>query len=482
MVDVEGAQEAGASRGVSRRTIMKGAAWTVPALMVATAAPAYAASCMKGQYTTQGHGKLLGGSILGLNLDTIVALAGAHATAPTPADPDNQFGALNLSALNVQLPTAPVGVLLSNVLSLLVPAGTGTLNQYGYAESDGDSRGASGLVTNTGALALNKGESMPQLGTLDLKTILANLTGSGVADLVSYVANLSLEIGAVAGRAWYNPCKDVAGAVNRDYLLGYLRIILQSTALSGLVNTLVGAVNAVLGVANAAIALAGYRLFLDTSLITGSIPAGNDQPIQVNLGDGKLTIDVGTLLGGGADPFNASYSTFLNGLAPNTILFADATTQLPANTVTNFMTGLTNSLEALLLNGLQVQQYQGPVIGGTWVTIGSLGTLLSTIPALQAAWDIIKAVLTGVALQPVFSALQTALNNLFNVLQNVLRITINAQNPTYRYWNGILNPSSAPTHTKFSVAALYIQAIGALNVLDLYLAAGGVGSNTTTAP
>ncbi|MBO0981020.1 choice-of-anchor G family protein [Microbacterium sp. SD291] len=477
MVDEVVVQGESASGSVSRRTLMKGAAWTVPALMVATAAPAYAVSCPRGVFNAHGHGKLLGGSVLGLNLDGVVELNGKHATAPSPNDPDTYFNSLDLSVLDtLGLPLTPAGDFLSQILTIATPALVGTVNEYAYAESDGDSRGASGAVTDNGVVALNQGDDMPEFGTLDLRTIIANLAGAQAAALVAAVSNLQLQIGAIAGRAWVNPCTEPE--VQRDYLLAHLRILITSPTVEALTTALTSAVQLVLATANIPLLVLNRRIQLDVSLLTGEIPAGANQPIKVNLGEGTVAVDVSTLLSNNVDPFGAAYSPFLNGLPANSVLFVD--TPLPASTITNFNAALLVSLENVLLDALYVEQRDG-VLDPSWEYAGSLRDLLSD-PALggvlTTAWNLVKAVLTGAVVGPALAAISTLLSNLFDVLQNVIRITVNAQNPVFENWNGILNASSTPTHTQYSVAALFVQAVDAANVLDLYLASGGVGPST----
>lgn len=451
--------------GLSRRTVMKGAAWTVPALMVATAAPAQALSCVRGVYSTHGHGKLLGGSLLGINLDNVAELNGQHATAPTPNDPDEYFSALDLSVLGtLDVTLTGLSGFLSDFLTILAPAGVGVVNEYAYAESDGDSRGASGAVADNGTIALNDGDpSMPTFGTLDLRAIIQNLAGPEAAALVAAVANLQLEIGAIAGRAWFNPCKDPE--VQRDYLLAHLRTIITSDLVGDLATTIE---DAVLDINVLGISGLGVDLGV---LVNGPLPSGTNQPIQADLTAGTITIDISTLLSDNADPFGAAYSPFLNGLPANSVLFVD--TPLPSGAVTAFMGGLIAGLQDRLLDAVSVtilgntgtlrELLEIPIVGDT------LQLLIAAINALFTSTGPVKTLLDGIS---------GLLSNLFYVLQNLLRITVNAQNPVFEQWSGILNPTSTPTHTAYSVAPLYLQAIGAANVLDLYLAAGGVGPIT----
>jgi len=346
--------EANSQRGISRRTIMKGAAWTVPALMVTTAAPFAAASpltCALGSRTTIGRGKFLTGGLFNkvnsgppdnrpLNFDTgqglSVSLNGVFARAKTtagtlpttttgytansapPADPDvisNTFDITALSGINVLATNLTTTV--TDILSFVTPAGLGTLNQYAKAGSQGVSIGASGAVDNNGAIATQPQGGYPQLGTVDLKKLLTPLlTGAG-ATALSNLANLTLELGALAGRAQYDVCQNPA-VLSRDYLMAYLRLHLTSPAianLAGIVRTAVLNIQLPLGIAGLGVNLG--------VLTNGPIPSGANDPIQVNLANGDATIDVGTLLSNNADPFGAAYSNGLNGLPANSVLFVN---------------------------------------------------------------------------------------------------------------------------------------------------------------
>lgn len=189
MVDVEGAREDGASRGVSRRTIMKGAAWTVPALMVATSAPAYAQSAFGCHpvgtlFNAQSRARLLSGAIAGANLDTIASVDGSHAQAFSPAVPgssngsisDTKSAALQVTALDaIQLNFGTITGMLSSLLTDLTAQNSGLLNQFAYANQSAggvntaEIGGAGAVNQATGALTLDTSSpAAPALATIDL--------------------------------------------------------------------------------------------------------------------------------------------------------------------------------------------------------------------------------------------------------------------------------------------------------------------------
>lgn len=510
---------------------MKGAAWGVPALALSTAAPAFAASpshCAPTGtlFDAQSRGMLLSGTIAGTDLDTIAALKGVHATAfASNSSPknvsDTETSPLDVTALSsINLNLTGVGSVLTDVLSVLTGnQSVGTVNQYAYAHQNpitNPTVGASGAVTNSGAIALTTAsQTPPELAQLSLKTLLQQVTGnSAVTSLLSSIADLDLQVGAAAGRASLSSLcvTPRASELQRDYLIAYLKLVMQSQVvgdlLSGLttnVPKLTISTDAIWGLLKQVpllgdlLSALGQKalhasLSFNTDLLTATpLPNVPNSALQVDLAHGTLTIDVASLLGGA---YTGSISQQLNELKPNTRLFIDW--GLPADAVATLVDSWVTAITQVLYNvisiditagdtfiGLKIQGTLGDFLDGTatakfyffggLINLGSaLGPLLKGIGGLvQSTVDALFA--PNGALATVLNTLNGVLAALFTVLQDVLVLTVNAQNDATgvvpNYFKNI-TPAG-----RYDVAALNVQLLGALNVLSLNIARGSVGDN-----
>ena len=524
----ENTVEGAGSQGVSRRTIMKGAAWTVPALMVATAAPAYASSCAKGKWSAIGRGKMLSGGLFNVNLDTLASVNGTMAVVPNtvgtaaetgfvfgqgtahPSDPDIHHNPLDVSLLStVNVNATNLTTTLSAILGLVAPADTGVINQFGFAQSDGLSKGASGYVDDSGTARLQPNTGYPTFASLDLKALLTPILGSPTTGILANIANLNLEIGAVMGRAIYEKqCNTVVHAggytLDRDYLLAHLRLIIKSGLVGALVTAVGTAVNAVfnnllntvvLNALTSAVAVLIYgpsgqgRMGIDTTLITGQIPSGANQPIQMNLGQGTVIVDLSTLLSNNADPFGAASSPWLSGRAANTALFVDY--PLPSLAIGNFTAGVVNSLEDILLDAVYVEVRKNGASPWVRYSLRSLQTLPGLAGAvLTPVIGLLNGAVIGTTVTVALTAVSNLLAGVFGALTTVINIKLNEQNLPQdnvpnpwgtkagpgRWSAGGAQPLPAG---RYDVAALGIHAVNALpagqGVLDLFLARGSVG-------
>lgn len=468
----------------TRRSLMKGAAWSVPVLAASSVAPAYAASCPDGWNSMIGRGKALSGGLFNVDLDALAAVHGVIASAPTTiadspgfehgpqadGDPDEHHDPLNVTALSsITVSASGVSALLSDILSGLTPANVGAVNQYAYAASDGNAQGASGFVDDNGTIRTGGDGGYPELGTLDLKTLLTPLlTGSGATFLAENVANMGLEIGAVAGRArteWSCQTEDVL-LLERNYLLAHLRLVIES----GLVESLVAVLQqAVVGINIAGIA----GLKVDLAVLTnGPLPVGDSQPIQADLAAGTITVDIGALLGG--DAYGANYSQWLNGREANTILFVD--TPLPSAAISDFLGGLIAGLQDRLLDAVSVT-----ILGRTGTLralydIPLVGTLLKTLV------DTINGLFTSGTVKVALDAISGLLSTVFGWLENVINVRINSQNAPENNVPGVDYLRQGPQRWensvesgRYDVAALGVSAVQSGAVLDLFLGRGSVG-------
>lgn len=526
----------------SRRALMKGAAWATPVAAFAVGAPALAMSppCTGASpLNSQARARFLGGNLLNLNLDTIVAVNGQHAQAFLPAvvgstggsEYDLKANPLNidlLSAINLEL--AGVGAVVTDVLDFVAGQDAGVLNEYAWAHEEPASEnnpdapevGGSGAVGDDGVINVSKDSANPPaLGNINLYSILQNLGGTAVANLVDLIAGLNLDIGAVAGLAELDyVCEDGSSnateTVSRDYLLAYLKLIVESnlvgdlfTALHDNLPSLTISTDAVWDLLDGIPLLGGLlaalgRNALDVTAtvkidqLTGqAIPNTGNPALQLDLQGGTVTIDLAALLGGA---YTGGVSPYLNSLAPNTRLFVDAA--LPTNAVASLIEQLVNDLierlkdlvevrieagrtSGILPTGLLIQGSLRDFLEGNatalFVLAGipvNLGALLN--PLLGGIGDLVETTLrtllsdTGI-IQTALTGINGLLAALFTVLQEVLRITVNAQNNStgtmpQNFGKGLLA-------RQYDVAALHIEALGLLDLLDLTIARGSVGED-----
>lgn len=525
----------------SRRAIVKGAAWAAPAAMVSMSMPAFAASPLDCQpagtlFDARAGGRLLSGQILGLDLDAIAEVEGAEAVATgTAAVTDsNPLSVTALSALRVDL--GGVATALTDILSVVANQELGTVNQFARAVpaaegADTAEIGAAGVVDDSGAIALSpSAANPPELGTLDLRSVLTQVTGdSAVTALLSSVADLRLDIGAVGARSFTDslctvPDPDDTDAVQREYLLAYLRLAAESDLLGGVVtgitegldsltlstDALFDAIEAVPGVGGILggllSALAGeavdLSLSLDTASLAAPLPDNVNAPLVLNLGEGSVTVDVASILGG---PYTGGISPFLNNLAPNTRLFVDA--PLPTGALVSAVDELVDSLLDRILGLLQVRIQVGRVSGlaPTGLLIeGSLAQLLegqgtvtlrlAGVPlqlgellggVLQSVGGLVEGLVgtlldSGGVLQVLSANLNQILGALFDVLSGVVSLTVNAQNDPAVGFSAPDYYSAIPAG-RFDVSTLHVETLGAVDLLDLSLGRGFTGPNTARA-
>ncbi|WP_146084679.1 choice-of-anchor G family protein [Rathayibacter sp. AY1E3] len=459
------------SAGVfARRTVVAGAVWSVPAVMLAQSASAVSISCFPVGTVFQAvaRGRLLSGFLGGVNLDNVAGVSGVTATAPAsgpnPPDPVVVTGGVNATVLNgIAVNATGLTGTLSSLLTLAAPAGVGTLNQYAEASTTGTVRGASGAITNAGQLALTPTSgSYPDFGTVNLQAILAAVGRPDLSDLLTNVAGLTLQIGAVTGRAaLQSACVPGSDNLQRDYQITRLNLVLTSTALTALVTQVTTALTTIGNI--------GLVTVDTAAILAGNLPGGG-QPIQASLGTtpATLTIDLASLLGPApGQPGNTqfgSYSAFLNNLPPNSTLLVDSGLGVPAAALTAFTTSLVTVLTQRLRENIRIL---GIPLNGAGVLASVLTLVLNVLNPLLAALPALVGAVVTTAITPVFAA-----------LRDVIQIDVNAQNRS-------TNPTGpaaleALPVGRYDVAALYIRAVGLVNLLDLFIARGSVGPNVRT--
>ncbi|PPH34975.1 hypothetical protein C5C53_14345 [Rathayibacter sp. AY1E3] len=449
---------------------MAGAVWSVPAVMLAQSASAVSISCFPVGTVFQAvaRGRLLSGFLGGVNLDNVAGVSGVTATAPAsgpnPPDPVVVTGGVNATVLNgIAVNATGLTGTLSSLLTLAAPAGVGTLNQYAEASTTGTVRGASGAITNAGQLALTPTSgSYPDFGTVNLQAILAAVGRPDLSDLLTNVAGLTLQIGAVTGRAaLQSACVPGSDNLQRDYQITRLNLVLTSTALTALVTQVTTALTTIGNI--------GLVTVDTAAILAGNLPGGG-QPIQASLGTtpATLTIDLASLLGPApGQPGNTqfgSYSAFLNNLPPNSTLLVDSGLGVPAAALTAFTTSLVTVLTQRLRENIRIL---GIPLNGAGVLASVLTLVLNVLNPLLAALPALVGAVVTTAITPVFAA-----------LRDVIQIDVNAQNRS-------TNPTGpaaleALPVGRYDVAALYIRAVGLVNLLDLFIARGSVGPNVRT--
>lgn len=527
--------------GFSRRTLVKGAAWAAPVAAFSVGAPAMALSVSCTDATlldSQARARMLSGQIGGANLDVLAEVDGVHAQAfdpPVPgadgSDSDLKANPLTVEALStIQLDLGGLSGALTSVLDFVAGQDAGVLNEYAYANEQAQSElfpdapevGGAGAVGNDGTIAVSVDDpNPPALGTINLYSILQQAAGDGVAELVDLIAGLDLEIGAAAGTARLDYVCDAARGVSeetvdRDYLIAYLRLLVESNAVGDLVSalntvlpTLTISTDAVWELLQGVPLLGGLLSALGqgalevtatvnlAQLTAQPIPQAENAALRADLAAGTIAIDVASLLGG---PYTGAISPYLNSLAPNTRLFVDA--PLPTNAAASLVNQLVEDLLERLKDLVSVTVRAGSVSGvlptglliqgslraflegtatATFVLAGvriNLGALLN--PLLGGIGDLVESTLrtllndSGV-LQTALTGINGLLSALFDVLSGVLALTVNAQNnatgsmPSYY--------SAITPERRYDVSALHLEVLGMLNLLDLAVARGSVGQN-----
>ncbi len=475
---------------VAQGGVVTNAAWNDAEWAHAPAVGTIDCADAAGAFATRGEGRALSGSLLGIDLDSAAKVSGVRVTndgssaTPTPAAAapansviDAYADPLDASALNT------VNLGLSGLLQLPLDTDTGLIGQYAQARTDGDAVGASGYITNAGGINTDGQESdYPDIATLRLSDLLNSL-GYDIGTATQGVTDLSLSIGAVAGRAaLVDTCEaiwsgDTAAAVHRDYLAAGLTTTVESptvAALTGAVDTSVADVQTAL---NGVLGQAGLLTGVTTSLVnaltnalglvTGLLslrvaPNGtsvslaavdlhlaplNDflaAPIQdddgilsIDLAGGTVQIDTAALLGAA---YGETGRTTLNGLSPNTDIFADpAMVEALTQALGSALTGWIVSVDSLLASAVDLATITvnveipfqrcsllgvGSICLGTWqdagrikaTVSGTLGQLLDGSATVAVDTSALNLGLIGSLLTPLLGAVTGVLGSVLGPL------------------------------------------------------------------
>jgi hypothetical protein len=271
--------------------------------------------------TTRGAGKLLGGELLGMDLDTlaevedVVVLNDGTASSVDPQNAtilgdDAYANPLNVEALQ------SVNAELTGLLVLPLGAEAGMVNQFGQAKDTGYSAGAAGAVSDSGGIDLHPetDPKLPRFATLELGEVLDQALGEGNGAGIANLADVRLGIGAVASRATLDACAaewqgNIYSALKRQYAIAGLDAELDTPLAGDLVST----VDSTLGTLESSVeTLAGP----DGALVLGPDGLGpvlgdlllDEENMEADLG---LTVDlsaVRTLL---TEPISDTEGTFV---------------------------------------------------------------------------------------------------------------------------------------------------------------------------
>lgn len=174
----------------------------------------------EGQFTSRAQSRALSGNLLNVDLDNVAEVRGVEVTndgteatasagSSVPDINDAWADPLTVDALSA------ISVPLDGLLELPADSSTGVVGQFAQAQNTGDVLGAAGYITNSGGIDLDPGSAgYPELATLKLSELLNSdlLAGLDPGDTLANVAELELEIGAVAGQARLDGCESLWAA------------------------------------------------------------------------------------------------------------------------------------------------------------------------------------------------------------------------------------------------------------------------------
>lgn len=433
-------------------------------------------------FSSRGQGRVLSGNLLGLDLDTIAEVSGVEVThdgigvsvdppgsAPVPGRADAYFNPLDVTALSVINAGAAGG--------LTIPLDTplAALGQYARARADGTAAGASGYVTGTGAIALAPEGGYPELATLDLSALLGALNHD-LGELLPGIANVSAEVGAVAGRAHLDGCGlkwADPDALTREYLASSLALVVGTPTVGGLAQVISGTVatledtvnglgsagseHSVLGALTTAITglvngvagtgtlhLADLDVDLSATVDTSALQnllatpfASADSVVTIDLAEDQVRIDTAALL---AKAYSEENGDRLNALPPNTNLLADPQV---LDTLTGSLLGavtelvgeinglLTQAIDAVAVDLSVVLTLRVSALGHNLIEIGtvtasvegSLADLVGGTLEASISYKLKGLGLLGVVLNPIVNGLLKGTNGLLATLTKDLAAT-----------------------------------------------------------
>jgi hypothetical protein len=350
---------------------------------------------------SQASGRFLSGTIGGSDLDNLVAVKGESASNTGGSAETNQHS-LNVKVLNTQLLDLPNGISLpgGGIVKL------GLVNQYAQANPTGSAHGASGAVTNSGAVRIGDEPGSPQTDAS------IDLTSTPVAQ----VGGLKLTVGAVAATA--DQADGANSAQTGSYELANLRLELNSPTLAGAVKQLTGGTASTPGLSD-----------LIGKLGTSGLPVGALQSVSTNGSVSAMTKTVASLgdidFGDGAitgSLVNGSLSIDVAKLLKSALNLD--INNLPANT--DLLDYVAQALPKALANGLVHLKSQLTVLFDK-LPLNLNGLLSVTTVQSNLALDQLLEPLTACLGVGSTSLSATALTPLATAVKKLVDITVNVQ-------------------------------------------------------
>ncbi|MGJ0204193.1 choice-of-anchor G family protein [Leucobacter sp. gxy201] len=431
-----------------------------------------------GAFTTRGEGRALSGSLLGIDLDQVAEASGVLVTNDGTRDrhtPDPGANPAPLAPawgnpLNVGLLGQAINLDLGDgMLQLPLDNQTGVLGQYAQATAGGVAQGAAGFIDSSGGIATAPGSGYPELATVNLKQLISQVDPTVAATLAN-VTDLSLEVGAVTGRAALDGCdaawngvsslrtelvngvETQVGNLSREYLATSADLVIETPAVGSLTQKLDGVVQnletTVNGLASNQSVLDGLLTsvtgllstlvsgVLSTNSVALTLTATVDtaalrnaihraEPltdshgvVSVDLSQGTIRVNTVALL---QEAYPGAYGNGLNGLPPNSNLLADeqVLTTL-TNTVTDVLGDWLHDIEGLLASAIDAIQLNVLVTAKLRVTV--LGVGVANIGTVQA---VVSGPLNGLTTQVSTTVDLTLLNVLDPLGLLGLKATVN---------------------------------------------------------
>ncbi|MFF2389696.1 IPT/TIG domain-containing protein [Agromyces sp. NPDC058104] len=299
------------------------------------------------------EGQFLSGSLIDLvDLSTVIGIDGETAESDG-VTPETNSTNLDLSALSVL--NIDIGGGVQIPLSF---TDAGVVGQFASAAIDGSSIGASGLISDSGAIGTGVTPA-PGVAPGPMSLDLANLLGDEFATTIS---DLDVTLGAISA----NAAVTQGGVPVGDYEIASATVVVDSPVVEGITGTIDGAVteldtavdglagpdgslvDGVLGAVDSVLAVGGLgeasaSVTVDLQAAVDGVlalPLDSGGGVVIDLEDGTITLDLDQLVGG------------LNSLDPSTELLSAAVLTEVTTQVAELIDGLVDDLGTAITNAL----------------------------------------------------------------------------------------------------------------------------------
>jgi len=426
-------------------------------------------------YATAASGTFLSGTVGGADLSAVAGVPGVSAarsgSEPATVTPDTASHVdagdadtgTDTYANPLTVDAVGIDVLALSGLNAGLPVGSiGVLNQYAQVTNTGYSAGASGLITDSGAVAVAPtSPDLPEPATIDLAGVLPE-----------GLAGARLTVGAVAASSQLDWCAASESAAwgdgsvtgsTREYGIASLGLVLDSPIVVSLTADVRAGIASML--ADSSTLNLGAGSPVDTLLSATLTGSG----LSIDLARGTISVDLESLL---TDDLG------LNGRAANTALTLD-----PAR-----VAAVAAQTEALLAEwSAAVTAELRAVVPAILPTGGLIGPVLS---ATNRALNLITAELTATVsaltatLETTVGGAAVALTGFFDALPGVLSLTVNVQPDQPGAPPGAPFTAATPPDdsAQYRVSALRVgllnHAVAGAELAVVNFATASAGSNT----